>query len=357
MTKETGSKRRVEIIKRLIIAIVILVVLAPMVTCLLLMVQVSNLTRTQMQLQEMISTYQTEQAQLEDRIGELQALADVYMNLQADDLQGTDADTVVTQGVDSQKADDITESEQTMDSAAVESAVIEALENQLVWDDVAGGVEPWDSLSGIRRVYLTFDDGPSAYTDDILDILDAYGVKATFFVVGKQGYTEQYQRIVEEGHTLGMHSYSHKYQEIYSSVDAYRQDLDKLHDYLYELTGVDCNIVRFPGGSSNKKTSRVNMQELIRYLGEVGIQYYDWNVSSGDAASVPISAEQIADNVLDHVDRYNTVIVLMHDAAGKKSTVEALPTIIESILQSENTVLLPITEDTIPIQHVKAQEE
>ena len=302
-----------------------------------------------MQLQEMISTYQTEQAQLEDKIEELQALADA--------LQGTDADAVVTQGVDSQKADDLTESEQTIDSATVESAVIEALENQLVWDDVAGGVEPWDSSSGIRRVYLTFDDGPSAYTDDILDILDAYGVKATFFVVGKQGYTEQYQRIVEEGHTLGMHSYSHKYQEIYRSVDAYRQDLDKLHDYLYELTGVDCNIVRFPGGSSNKNTSRVNMQELIRYLGEVGIQYYDWNVSSGDAASVPISAEQIADNVLGHVDRYNTVIVLMHDAAGKKSTVEALPTIIESILQSENTVLLPITEDTIPIQHVKAQEE
>ncbi len=351
MTKETGSKRRVENIKRLIIAIVILFVLTPMVTCLVLVVQVSNLTKVQEQLQEDISTYQTKQAQLEGKLEDLQALVNAHTDLQTGDWQRAD-DGREVRYTDEQKADSITESEQTIDSAA-----IEAVENQLVWEDVAGDVEPWDSSSGIRRVYLTFDDGPSAYTDDILDILDAYGVKATFFVVGKQGYTEQYQRIVNEGHSLGMHSYSHKYQEIYSSLDAYRQDMDKLHDYLYELTGVDCKIARFPGGSSNKKTSRINMQELIRYLGEVGIQYYDWNVSSGDAAAVPIDAEQIADNVLKHVDRYNTVIVLMHDAAGKKSTVEALPTIIESILQSENTVLLPITEDTIPIQHVKAQEE
>ena len=352
MTKETGSKRRVEIIKRLIIAILVLVVLMPTVTCLFLMVQVSNLTRAQKKLQEEIATYQTKQVALEKRLDELQVFADTQVSLQAGDLQRVDEEIKLNQDSDEQSTADFTESAQTVDSAAIEE-----LENQLVWEDVTGDVEPWDSSSGIRRVYLTFDDGPSAYTDDILDILDAYGVKATFFVVGKKGYTEQYQRIVDEGHALGMHSYSHKYQEIYSSVDAYRQDMDKLHDYLYELTGVDCKIARFPGGSSNKKTSRVNMQELIRYLGEVGIQYYDWNVSSGDAAAVPIDAEQIADNVLDHVDRYNTVIVLMHDAAGKKSTVEALPTIIESILQSENTVLLPITEDTIPIQHVKAQKE
>ncbi len=349
MTKETGSKRRVENIKRLIVAIAILVVLMPTVTCLFLAVQVSALTKVQVQLQQDISTYQAKQTELEGRIDALQALLEADSSLPAGGLQGADEVVVYAE---EQTSEGITELEQTIDTA-----VIEAVENQLVWDDVTGDVEPWDSSSGIRRVYLTFDDGPSAYTDDILDILDAYGVKATFFVVGKQGYTEQYQRIVNEGHTLGMHSYSHKYQEIYSSLDAYRQDMDKLHDYLYELTGVDCKIARFPGGSSNKKTSRVNMQELIRYLGEVGIQYYDWNVSSGDAAAVPIDAEQIADNVLDHVDRFNTVIVLMHDAAGKKSTVEALPTIIESILQSENTVLLPITEDTIPIQHVKAQEE
>ena len=78
-------------------------------------------------------------------------------------------------------------------------------------------------------------------------------------------------------------------------------------------------------------------------------------MSSGDAASGYISAQQIADNVLDHVDQHNTSIVLMHDASGKNTTVEALPIIIEKILESENTVLLPITEDTVPIQHVQAE--
>lgn len=333
-------------------AIIIVIVLTPTFLCLILAVQMNELTQSRVQLQEDMDAYRAELTEVKAILGELQASLESVADLpEGSQHLIEDEATAIQDSVLSGELG-LTESEQTVDTAAIEE-----LENQLVWEEVSGDVKPWDSSFGIRRVYLTFDDGPSAYTDDILDILDAYGVKATFFVVGKQGYTEQYQRIVEEGHTLGMHSYSHKYQEIYSSLEAYRQDMDKLHDYLYELTGVDCKIARFPGGSSNKKTSRVNMQELIRYLGEVGIQYYDWNVSSGDAAAVPIGAQQIADNVLRYVDRYNNVIVLMHDAAGKKSTVEALPTIIESILQSENTVLLPITEDTIPIQHVKAQKE
>ncbi len=92
-----------------------------------------------------------------------------------------------------------------------------------------------------------------------------YGVKATFFVVGKEGYADQYRRIVEDGHTLAMHSYSHRYNEVYASLDAYKADLTKLHDYLYELTGEDCRFVRFPGGSSNT-VSTVSMWDLIDYL-------------------------------------------------------------------------------------------
>lgn len=106
-----------------------------------------------------------------------------------------------------------------------------AIENKIVWD------ENGDRSSGIKRVYLTFDDGPSSNTDRILDILDEYGVKATFFVVGKNNYSEQYRRIVADGHTLAMHSYSHVYQDIYSSLDAYKQDLNKLQTFLYEVTG------------------------------------------------------------------------------------------------------------------------
>lgn len=240
----------------------------------------------------------------------------------------------------------------TKENSAVQD--IETLENRIVWDNMAQNSQPWDSGSGIRKVYLTFDDGPSANTDTILDILDEYGVKATFFVVGKEGYNDQYKRIVQEGHSLGMHSYSHKYQDIYQSVDAYREDLMKLHTYLYELTGVDSRIVRFPGGSSNT-ISGVDMQELIGYLSEENIVYYDWNVSSGDAASGYVSAQRIVDNVLNHIDQFRTAIVLMHDASDKNTTVEALPIIIEKILESENTVLLPISEDTVPIQHVQAE--
>lgn len=232
--------------------------------------------------------------------------------------------------------------DQTEAADIVEAAT---LENMHVWD---GGK---DKSSEIRRVYLTFDDGPSSNTDRILDILDEYGVKATFFVVGKEGYNEQYKRIVEQGHTLGMHSYTHKYNEIYASLDAYKQDLTKLHDFLYELTGEDCDIVRFPGGSSNT-ISHVDMRELIAYLDEQDMVYFDWNVSSGDAARGYVSAEQIASNVLDNVGNYNNAVILFHDAADKDTTIDALPTIIEKILESENTVLLPISEDTVKVQHV-----
>lgn len=230
-------------------------------------------------------------------------------------------------------------------SEAADIAEGEELEN-VIWDNDT------DSSSEIRRVYLTFDDGPSPNTDRILDILGEYGVKATFFVVGKDGYySEQYKRIVDEGHTLAMHSYSHVYKDIYRSVDAYARDLSKLHDYLYELTGADCNIVRFPGGSSNT-ISDIDMREFVSYLEERGMVYFDWNVSSGDAARGYVSAQQIENNVLNNINNYNNAVVLFHDAGNKDTTVEALPHIIETILESENTVLLPISADTVPVQHL-----
>ena len=221
-----------------------------------------------------------------------------------------------------------------------------AIENKIVWD------ENRDRSSGIKRVYLTFDDGPSSNTDKILDFLDEYGVKATFFVVGKENYTEQYRRIVEDGHTLAMHSYSHVYRDIYSSLEAYQQDLNKLRTFLYEVTGVECNIVRFPGGSSNT-TSKVDMHTLIEYLDSEGMVYFDWNVSSGDATGSQRSASQIASNVLNNIDKYDNAVVLMHDAAGKNSTVDALPIIIEKLLESEDTVFLPISKDTVKVQHIR----
>ncbi|MBD5545255.1 MAG: polysaccharide deacetylase [Lachnospiraceae bacterium] len=203
------------------------------------------------------------------------------------------------------------------------------------------------------KVYLTFDDGPSGNTKAILDILARYQVHGTFFVVGKEGeaYKPLYRRIVEEGHTIGMHSYSHKYQEVYASVEAYAQDLTRLQEYIYELTGTWSRIYRFPGGSSNT-VSQVDMEELITYLNQQDIDYFDWNVSSLDATGRKLSAEEIAENVLNNIEDYSTAVVLMHDADDKTTTVEALPIIIEALQAMDNVEILPITDDTVRVQHV-----
>lgn len=303
-------QRRVQRLKRLIVIMLVMVFVIPVTISIVLAVQLHGLGK---------------------QVNELQAeIASMQIQLEEQKVGAADSQ-------------ELTEEEASAD--------VQTLENQNVWSE-SSGTTPADS--GIHKVYLTFDDGPSANTDQILDILDEYGVKATFFVVGKEGYNDQYRCIVEEGHTLGMHSYSHVYRDIYESVEAYGQDLEKLHTYLYELTGVDSRIVRLPGGSSNT-VSKDKIQDIIAYLGQQGMTYYDWNVSSGDAASGYVSAQQIADNVLNHVSEHHTSIVLMHDASGKNTTVEALPIILEKILESDNMVLLPITEDTVPIQHVQAQ--
>lgn len=206
-----------------------------------------------------------------------------------------------------------------------------------------------------RKVYLTFDDGPSDNTDEILDILKEYDVKATFFVVGKtdEHSRQMYRRIVEEGHTIALHSYSHKYSEIYSSVEKYDKDLEKLSKLIFEETGVTTHYMRFPGGSSNQ-VSDVDMEEFIKLVTDEGYTYYDWNVVSGDATSKSYSAKDLIDNVVSGVEHFQESMVLMHDASNKDSTVEALPKIIKK-LKAEGYVMLPIDDNTKTIQHVSVE--
>lgn len=206
-----------------------------------------------------------------------------------------------------------------------------------------------------KNVYLTFDDGPSIYTDEILDILKENQVKATFFVVGKtDDYSKSmYKRIVQEGHTLGMHSFSHRYHEIYQSTDNFMNDLNKLSDLLQEVTGEKPRLFRFPGGSSNE-ISKENIADLIRYLNEMDITYYDWNVINGDATGEDYTIDELVDHVMEGVKGKNTSVVLMHDATNKLETVESLQQLIESLVELDY-IILPIDENTKPIQHIKAE--
>lgn len=208
----------------------------------------------------------------------------------------------------------------------------------------------------IHKVYLTFDDGPSENTDKILDILDDYGIKATFFVNGREDEESlaAYKRIVDEGHTIAMHSYSHKYSEIYSSLDAFKKDYEKIQNLIYDTTGVESMYYRFPGGSSNR-VSNAHMSDYIKFLNEQGIVYFDWNVSSGDATSQAFTADELVENVMSDVVKYKTSVVLMHDAKTKSTTVQALPEIIEA-LQKSGALILPIDENTDVIQHTSIQQ-
>ena len=244
---------------------------------------------------------------------------------------------------------------------AIDSEVIAAGLDQTTQDtkEIKLDEESQETIyEGYRKVYLTFDDGPSVYTEEILEILKDYNVKATFFVLGKTGEENEalYKKIVEEGHSIGLHSYSHQYDVIYSSLDEYQKDLIRLEEYVFDITGVQSKLVRFPGGSSNT-VSNVPMQVFIDFLSENDYTYFDWNISSGDAATKGLTAEEIVDNATENLESMQQAVILLHDSGNRATTVEALPVLVEKILGMEHTVLLPITDQTIPIQHIKSKEE
>lgn len=202
-----------------------------------------------------------------------------------------------------------------------------------------------------KKVYLTFDDGPGVQTEKILNILKKQKVKATFFVNGREGAEAKrlYRRIVEEGHTLGMHSYSHIYDTIYESKKAFRRDFEKLYEYLHDVTGVYPELYRFPGGSSVQSTE-LPIQTFIDVLNEKNVQYLDWNVISPDINDLSVTKKQMVNSILQGVSQYSTSVVLMYDVADKPMTVKALPSIIKE-LKAENFDLLPAGEEMTLIQH------
>lgn len=181
--------------------------------------------------------------------------------------------------------------------------------------------------------YLTFDDGPSEITPQVLDVLKKYNVKATFFVVGT-GNLNYLQRIKNEGHAIALHCNNHTYRKVYASEAAYLADLNALSKKVQDKTGVKSMVVRFPGGSSNTVSGTYTkglMTRLTKLLPQMGYAYFDWNVDSGDADAGSVSAAKIASNVLKRSKGINKICVLMHDGAGKQTTAKALPTIIQGL--------------------------
>lgn len=185
-----------------------------------------------------------------------------------------------------------------------------------------------------EKIYLTFDDGPSENTEKILDILKEHNAKATFFVLGKtdEFSLSMYKRIVEEGHSLGVHSTTHDYKKIYKSLDALKEDYITTRDILWKTTGIKPTLYRFPGGSSNSYCVGKKIQKYMKYFNKNGVTYVDWNASNEDANGKKYTSEQLVENVFNSIGKNdNPIIVLMHDTLAKTTTVEALPKLLEQL--------------------------
>ena len=203
-----------------------------------------------------------------------------------------------------------------------------------------------------KVVYLTFDDGPSAHTDKILEILNEYNAKATFFVTGNnQKHNDVLKRIVDQGSVVALHTYTHNYAEVYASEEAYFKDLQKISDMVKEATGVESKLIRFPGGSSNTVSKQYCpglMTKLTKAVQEKGYQYFDWNCDSTVASGNNVPVKTLVENATSSSARH--INILMHDTDAKGTTVEALPDIIKHY-RSQGYAFEALTVDSYPAHH------
>ncbi len=359
-------KKRVKKIKKLIILIVALLIIIPTILCILLIFKVNSL-QSQIDML-MIDKYGVTYAQLHNT-------KDLIVHA-APSIEMADAYNGITQEVEDYKEDAnlILEESQNLQATDIKDKYIESDKKEIdeILDDNRSSIIDKENLNnnltyekedqdsqetvGPKRVYLTFDDGPSINTPKILDILQEYDVKATFFVIGKtdEFSKDMYKRIVDEGHSIGLHSYSHRYDQIYESVESFEDDLLKLSDLIYENTNHKPDIYRFPGGSGNQ-VSDLDMSVFIQAIEDKGITYFDWNVANGDGSNKYLSPEESYRNIMDGVKIFNNSIVLMHDSYNKISTVESLPKIIEALLEN-HVEILPLTNQVKPVQQIKISD-
>jgi len=191
----------------------------------------------------------------------------------------------------------------------------------------AGETEPVQ-----KTVYLTFDDGPSVITEDILAVLEEYRVKATFFVVGPDSYDANCRllRISMAGHSVGLHSWTHDYSVMYTSMEGWKRDIETEKIWIESVTGKCPKIIRLPGGVANSTATPALMKQILAEIEAEGLTLCAWNVDSTDGINQCISAYEIARKVLTGARGKDTVVVLFHDYETRSATAAALPALIEA---------------------------
>lgn len=188
-----------------------------------------------------------------------------------------------------------------------------------------------------KIAYITIDDGPSRSITPInLDTLKKYGVKATFFVLRRNDLDDIYKRIIDEGHAIGNHSYSHDYNYLYNSLENFKNDVLKARNFISNKFNYTTTVYRFPGGSMSRSKNVIKARAEI--LANLGYKYFDWNVTMADTdpnLKKYGTEEQIvnllANNILKNTKGKNKLLILMHDSEGKKYSAKALPIIIEGL--------------------------
>lgn len=192
-------------------------------------------------------------------------------------------------------------------------------------------VEKIPAKDGEKVVYLTFDDGPSKLTSKLLDVLDEVNIKATFFVTCQGNLTEEdkqlMKEIVDRGHAIGIHTYSHDYEKIYESVESFLEDFSKMNDAIYEATGVKATMFRFAGGSYNSYNQKT-YKAIIAEMERRGYTYFDWNVDSGDSLT-NATEKSIYNTTIEGITSNNKSIVLMHNSGTKEDTVAQISAIVK----------------------------
>ena len=241
--------------------------------------------------------------------------------------------------------------EGTVDTSKVGTYTIKYSYNKLSVSRKVVVYEPSkeEPSSNKKIIYLTFDDGPSKYTRKLLDILDKYDVKATFFVVGTN--TSIIKEEYERGHAIGVHSLTHNWS-IYKSLDAYLDDFNKMNDIIEKQTGSRSMIFRFPGGSSNSVSRRYAtgiVQKIADYMTKAGYVYFDWNVSAGDASSN--TGEEVYRNVINGVKNCSKCVILMHDS--KQKTVNQVENILKTFIERGYEFRTLDTNGPIVHHHIK----